>query len=480
MAGKKENIKIESINVSDITLDNIRGYEEEKVEIRKLISLFKDYKKHSKKGIYIPKGIILQGPPGCGKTLLAKAIASECSLPFYNFQSELSAQETLKKLQATFEEASKKAPAIIYIDEIDKLVNNKYYTSDNSRMLTQYILTQLDGLNTASGVLVLASTNNYYDLPEALCRSGRMDKKFLIDYPDVNSIAEILKYYMACSDKFDVDVDNLALKLKGLSGADIKALVNNTLIDCLDKDKITLDDFGKSVNELKFETIGKHWDNKKVLREVLIHEAGHSIVSYVLNGNHGSISGISYGDTGGSTSFDEELEDWFDEDDYDAFGREQTNSNTKKLIEKYTRQTKSQYFESICIALGGLAAEEYFYKQHSVGVSGDLKAVDRLLITYFTCWFGKTELIPSDLLRDGLPDKYLSKYVKERAKLLNKAKRSALKIIKQNRELIIHLVNAAQSNNDVLSSEQVAATIKFYNENKTALNKIYRRREFKQ
>lgn len=447
----KNQIEVTATDITGVTLDSVKGYAEEKEEIKKFINLLHNFQQYKDKGIYIPRGLILQGPPGCGKTLLAKAIANGCGLPFYNFQADSSGERTLTKIIDTFKVAKKSAPAIIYIDEIDKLVGRRYFSSDIVRSLTQYLLTELDGLNTGEGLMLIASTNDYHEIPEALLRSGRMDKRIKIGYPDVESRAEILSYYMKPHRQFDkININSLAVKVEGLTGADIKTLVNNTLIDCIDKKEyIDDDDFLRSVTELNFEDIGRRWKNNRAREDTIIHECGHSVVSYVLTGNHGAINCLKYGNSAGHTSFTEipgDEEEYPEEEEID---RESEFLSTVK--ESYKRIDSKLIKNTICVCLGGMVAERVFFGDHLAGCSSDIAAVDRLLNRLIDgLWAG-----PKNMYLRGRANKY-------KARVLKDSLKRTMKVIKSNVGLIKFLAEEVKEHFDVMSYEQLDEAYKKY------------------
>ena len=445
-----------------ITLNNILGYEDEKESVKKIITLLTNYEKYSKQGVSIPRGLIFQGPPGTGKTLFAKAIAGECGYKFFTALKEDEDEEdaliTLKSIFREAETYSKKnnSPCLIYIDELDKITylsnNEELYDSD-AREATRFLLQKLDETKLKNKILIIASTNNYNRIPQALLRSGRFDKKILIDIPDFESRKEILKYYINDHPLFrDIDVRKLALKTSGMSGADIKTLINNTLVEYITiKDVLEEDDFIKVINEMHFETIGKKWNTSKKILKVLVHEVGHSVVSGVLTGNYGEISAIKYGDVGGSTNF-------YD-DDLDDVDVERENIDRASII------------NDIIVAFGGMASEKIILHELSTGVYGDFTQVGNALRFLFDSGhygfkFSQDIVRGSEktfIIRKRLADRLCEKYFKQ-----------CCNIIRTNKELIYYLIEEVHKNNDVLSQECVQTRVNYFNEHKKELIKKYK------
>ena len=251
------------MNKDKITLDCICGYKEEKKAVQNIINLLNNYDKYEKQGVNIPRGLIFQGPPGTGKTLFAKAIAGECNYKFYTAFSSDAEEATIDTLKAVFKRAEQNSsltnkPSLIYIDEIDKIAytDGRGDLDSSAREMVRFLLQKLDETKFKNKILIIASTNNYRKIPHALLRSGRFDKKLLIDLPDAESRKEILKLYVADHPLFkNINLDSLALKTQGMSGADLKTLINNTLLEYITyKDTIEIDDFIKIIQEMNFET----------------------------------------------------------------------------------------------------------------------------------------------------------------------------------------------------------------------------------
>lgn len=454
-----------------ITLDNICGYQEEKEAVKKIITLLKDYDKYSKQGVSIPRGLILQGPPGTGKTLFAKAIAGECDYTFFTaFSSELE-EQSLATIKKTFAEAEKEStetgkPALVYIDEIDKLTYTNSYgelADKDAREVTRFLLQKLDETKIKNKILIIASTNDYGKIPYALLRSGRFDKKILIELPDKASREEILKFYINKHPLFKkIDVKILALKTAGLSGADLKTLINNTLVEYITVKKHIEDkDFIKIINEMHFETIGKKWENVKIAKKILAHEVGHSIVSGVLTGDYGTVSAVRYGDVQGVTSLDEEI---WDEDDDKERAEEYTNSGAtvKKLI------------NDIKISFGGMAGEEVLLHEKSLGVlGGDADSIQGAISFLFDSGvygFKYTNAFGPY----GRTDKFLNNLSKALKRKLNQLYRETKNILKKYKYFAFYLIEEIHKNNDVLSASEIKLRADFYKANKKRVDKEFK------
>ncbi len=264
------------------TLYDIAGYADEKEELKQIIDMLQNFDRYKEQGIYLSKGMILSGAPGVGKTLFAKVLASEANVPFFHFDgTSYSENNATKKLKEVFKEAIKRAPSIIFIDELNAFVGD-YDSDDNyTRRNLSTLLKLIDGINGSTGVFVVGASSDRDNLDPAVYRSGRMDKYICLNYPDAVSRAEIIDHYFAQSsiDLSGVNKWFIVAKTAGLNGADIKTVVNETLLECVYKGE-------KPTNEIFFQHIIKIADKDLARRSedsdaylYGLHDIGHLIVA---------------------------------------------------------------------------------------------------------------------------------------------------------------------------------------------------------
>ena len=234
---------------SDVSFDDVAGIKEVKEELVEIVDFLKNPAKYQRFGIKLPKGVLLVGPPGVGKTLIAKAVAGEAGVPFF-YQSgagfvQMFVGVGAKRVKSLFAKAKANAPAIIFIDEIDAIGKSRGAMRNDEREATlNQLLTEMDGFEKSEGVIVIAATNKVEMLDDALLRAGRFDRRIYVELPDLEDREEILKIYL--KDKpFNGDVKDIAKMSVGFSGAALASLVNEASIYALRNNKqyISTEDF---------------------------------------------------------------------------------------------------------------------------------------------------------------------------------------------------------------------------------------------
>lgn len=346
-------------NQTNYSLGSIAGYKEEKAEAIEIINLFKNFESFKSKGVSIPKGLILSGKPGVGKTLMAKVISAESKVPLYEY--EASEGNTVKKsidsIRGIYAEARKNAPSIVFIDELDELVSSRSYVSDMSRIMLKTLLTEIDGVKNSEGVLTIATTNFYDQIPPALKRSGRMDKHINFKLPDFESRVAILKLYGKDKELLkNVDFREIAGKTEKFSGADLKNLINEVLIKgiSIGKKSISTSYVSDLIPTIAFKGIKRDLD-KPPLDHVCYHELGHFICEYVLNKNVSTISTERIGYIEGHVS------------------------PLRHTSFSYEILSFSECKNQAVVALGGYAAEKVFLNENYTGVLDDLLKFENMI-----------------------------------------------------------------------------------------------------
>lgn len=412
---------LQNKTTNNFTLSNIAGYEEEKAEAIKIINLFKNYDKLREFGVHIPKGLILSGLPGVGKTLMAKVIANESKVPFYEFEcsEDDTPQKIIANLKKLYEEARNNAPSIVLIDELDELVSSDDYVTDFSRTMLKGLLTELDGVKNSEGVLTIATTNYYERLPGPLLRSGRMDKHINFELPDFDARKAILKLYTTDKQIINnIDFDEVAARTSSFSGADLKTLVNETIIETVNSGKeiVTSEDFYLTIPNVLFKGIKKNVLNEAV-DHICYHELGHFICEYVLNKNIAEISVERIGNVGG-------------------------HIHIYQVKDIYNNESYEYCKNKAIVLLGGYAAEKIFMGQTYTGVSNDFTKYSRWIETMCSCGMLGSKYIFDELMIKNI--KYgndTSSRVEVKEKCFNEHLAIAEKIINDNRDLILFLFN---------------------------------------
>lgn len=367
MAFGKSKAKFQMEPNTGVVFDDVAGVDEAKNDFMEVVEFLKRPERFTAVGAKIPKGVLLVGPPGTGKTLLAKAIAGEAGVPFFSISGsefvEMFVGVGASRVRDLFKKAKENAPCIVFVDEIDAVGRARGTGvgggNDEREQTLNQLLTEMDGFEGNTGIIVIAATNRADILDPALLRPGRFDRQVQVDVPDLKGRKEILRVH-ARNKKLadDVSLDSIALRCPGFSGADLANLLNEAAIltGRRNKDRITLAEIDDSVDRIVAGMEGTPMVDGKAKSLVAYHEVGHALCATLTPGHDPvqKVTLIPRGQARGLT--------WF------------TPNDDPTLI------SKSQIFARVVGALGGRAAEEVIFGRSEVttGASGDLQQVTNM------------------------------------------------------------------------------------------------------
>ncbi len=362
------------------TFKEVAGLAEAKQEIQEIVEFLKNPERYTKLGGKIPKGALLVGPPGTGKTLLAKAVAGEANVPFFSMSGsdfvEMFVGVGASRVRDLFKQAKEKAPCIVFIDEIDAIGrargrNPNMGSNDERENTLNQLLTEMDGFDTNSGVIILGATNRADILDRALMRAGRFDRQIHVELPDIIDRKEIFQVHLKpllLGD--DVNVEFLAKQTPGFSGADIANVCNEAALIAARrlKEKVEKQDFLDAVDRI----IGGLEKKNKIISAhekatIAYHEAGHATVSWLLEHAHPlvKVTIVPRGKALGAA--------WY-------------------LPEERQITTREQILDEISATLAGRAAEELVFSSISSGAQNDLEKVTKTAFA-MVCYFGMSEKV---------------------------------------------------------------------------------------
>ena len=349
-----------------VTFDDVAGVDEEKEELEEIVEFLKSPKKFTDMGARIPKGVLLVGQPGTGKTLLAKAVAGEAGVPFFFISGsdfvEMFVGVGASRVRDLFEEAKKKAPCIIFIDEIDAVGRQRGAGlgggHDEREQTLNQLLVEMDGFSANEGVIVLAATNRPDVLDKALLRPGRFDRQIVVSAPDVKAREQILEVHSRKKKLADdVDLKTIAKNTSGFSGADLENVLNEAALLAARRN-LTQISMAEIEDAMVKVTMGPEKRNRvrseKEQKLVAYHEAGHAVVSRFLPTQDPvhQISIIPRGMAGGYTMY--------------------------RPTEDKNFMSRTEMLETIISLLGGRAAEQLILDDISTGASNDIERATKI------------------------------------------------------------------------------------------------------
>ena len=368
-----------------VMFDDVAGIEEAKEELQEVVTFLKKPERFTAVGAKIPKGVLLVGPPGTGKTLLAKAIAGEAGVPFFSISGsefvEMFVGVGASRVRDLFKKAKENAPCIVFIDEIDAVGRQRGAGigggNDEREQTLNQLLTEMDGFEGNTGVIIIAATNRPDVLDSALLRPGRFDRQIEVDVPDIKGRLEVLKVHARDKKIADeVSLDAIARRTPGFSGADLANLLNEAAILTARrrKDAVTMSEIDAAVDRVVAGMEGTPLTDGKSKRLIGYHEIGHAIIGTLVKG-HDPVQKVTLVPRGQARGLT-----WF------------SPSDEQSLI------SRSQILARITGALGGRAAEEVVFGDAEVttGAGNDLQQVSSMARQMVTR-YGMSDLGPLSL-----------------------------------------------------------------------------------
>ncbi len=441
--GKSKARMMTQADRNKITFEDVAGVDEEKEELQEIVEFLKSPKKFTDMGARIPKGVLLVGQPGTGKTLLAKAVAGEAGVPFFIISGsdfvEMFVGVGASRVRDLFEQAKRNAPCIIFIDEIDAVGRQRGAGlgggHDEREQTLNQLLVEMDGFGTNEGVIVLAATNRPDVLDKALLRPGRFDRQIVVSQPDVKAREQILEVH-ARKKKIadDVDLKTIAKNTSGFAGADLENVLNEAALLAARRNKkeIAMQEIEDAMVKVTMGPEKKtRVRSEKENRLVAFHEAGHAVVSRFLPTQDAvhQISIVPRGMAGGYTMY--------------------------RPTEDKSFMSKSEMEETIISMLGGRAAEQLVLNDISTGASNDIERASKIARDMVTK-YGMSERLGTIMFGSGQEEVFLGRdwtqtknYSEETAgiideevkKIIDKAYESALYILSQNRDKLEIVAN---------------------------------------
>ena len=459
----KANIKLFSQFKDRITFEDVAGLKEAKQELMEVVDFLKNPKKYLEIGAKIPRGVLLYGAPGTGKTLLARAVAGEANVPFFHISGsefvEMFVGVGASRVRDLFDTAKKAGRSIIFIDEIDAVGRERGAGlgggHDEREQTLNQILVEMDGFEKNDARIVIAATNRPDVLDPALLRPGRFDRRVILDLPDINDREEILKIHSLGKMLVkDISLRRVAERTPGFSGADLANLMNEAAISAARQNKLSISqqDIFDSVEKVLLGPERRSRILSKKEKEITAyHEAGHAFVAAGLKNADPvhKVSIVARGRAGGYTM--------------------------KLPIEETYLRTKSQFMADLATMLGGYVSEKIVFSDISTGASNDLQSASSLarkLVTKFgmseklgPITFGKTDelvfLGREIAMEKNYSEKVAAEIDKEIKEIIEKARQAAKRIIVSKRKSLEKLAKTLMEK-ETLEREEFESLIKSF------------------
>ena len=457
MSFGKSRAKLQGENEVKVTLADVAGCDEAKEEVGELVEFLRDPGKFQKLGGKIPRGVLMVGPPGTGKTLLARAIAGEAKVPFFSISGsdfvEMFVGVGASRVRDMFEQAKKNAPCIVFIDEIDAVGRQRGAGlgggHDEREQTLNQLLVEMDGFAANEGIIIIAATNRPDILDPALLRPGRFDRQIVVDKPDVRGRLAILKVHAKGKPiAKDADLDILARRTPGFTGADLANLVNEAALLAARRDKhqIGMTELEEAIERVMAGPERKsHIMSDEEKRLTAYHEGGHTLVGMMLE--HADpvhkVTIIPRGRAGGYTL----------------------------MLPKEDRNyaTRSELLDRLKVAMGGRVAEEVVLKEISTGASQDIKQASQIVRSMIMQYgmsdvlgpvaYGESQNHQVFLGRDfnhqrNYSEEVASEIDKEVRKYMEEAYEACRKIITENRDKL-ELIAQALMERETLTAKEL-------------------------
>jgi cell division protease FtsH len=390
MSFGKSKAKLLTDHQNKITFKDVAGVEEAKDEVEEIIAFLKDPKKFTRLGGRIPKGVLMMGSPGTGKTLLARAIAGEAGVPFFSISGsdfvEMFVGVGASRVRDLFEQGKKNAPCIIFIDEIDAVGRHRGAGlgggHDEREQTLNQLLVEMDGFESNEGVILIAATNRPDVLDPALLRPGRFDRRIVVPRPDLNGRIGILQVHTRKVPLgSDVDLEILSRGTPGFSGADLESLVNEAALVAArrDKERVEMIDFEDAKDKVLMGAERRSMIiSDKEKENTAFHEAGHALVALLVGVDADPVHKVTIIPRGRALGLTQQLPT-----------EDRMSMNGEFALNR------------ICILMGGRVAEEVVFNQRTTGAGNDIEQATELARKMVTEWGMSEEIGPLNFARGG-------------------------------------------------------------------------------